>query len=88
MRELSDHAIEAHLEHARVPCVESATLLYPIDGACHRVPPGDTAFGYREATFSTVIGKHGRIQPTTNGTSDGSAIIMMLFATTQKRAAT
>ena len=57
VRELSDDAIAAHLEHAaRVPCVESATLLYPIDGACHRVPPGGTAFAYRDATFSTVIG--------------------------------
>jgi FAD/FMN-containing dehydrogenase len=57
VRELSDDAIAAHLDHAAsVPCVESSTFLYPIDGACHRVRPEDTAFPYRDATFSTVIG--------------------------------
>ena len=29
--------------------------LYPIDGACHRVAPGDTAFGHRDANFAMVI---------------------------------
>ena len=56
VRELSEEAIKAHLEHApRVPCIESGTFLFPIDGVCHRVPPDGTAFAYREAMFSTVI---------------------------------
>ena len=56
VRELPDKAIEAHLEHAvRVPCVESGTFLFPIDGACHRVPRGGTAFAHRDVPFSTVI---------------------------------
>ena len=56
VRELPDKAIEAHLEYAvRVPCVESGTFLFPIDGACHRVPRGGTAFAHRDVPFSTVI---------------------------------
>ncbi len=56
-RELNDAAIDVHLEHgARVPCLESATLLFPVDGACHRVPADATAFAWRDAGFSTVLG--------------------------------
>jgi FAD/FMN-containing dehydrogenase len=56
VRQLSREAIAAHLEHAkRVPCVESGTFLFPIDGACHRVPSDGSAFAYRDSTFSTVI---------------------------------
>jgi len=29
--------------------------LYPINGACHRVGAGQTAFAYRDATFAQVI---------------------------------
>lgn len=29
--------------------------LYPINGACHRVGPSDTAFAYREATYGMVF---------------------------------
>jgi hypothetical protein len=32
------------------------TILFPIDGACHRVAPEATAFAYREARFATVFG--------------------------------
>jgi FAD/FMN-containing dehydrogenase len=54
--ELTDAAIEAHLEHgARVPVVNSTVHIYPINGACHRVGPEETAFGHREANFATVI---------------------------------
>jgi len=57
MRELSDKAIEAHLKHgARVPCIQSGTFLYPIDGACQRVPREATAFAYRDTNFSTIFG--------------------------------
>jgi len=54
--ELTDAAIEAHVEHgAKVPAVTSTMHLYPINGACHRVGPGETAFGHREANFAAVI---------------------------------
>ncbi len=32
-----------------------ARVLYPINGACHRVGPDETAFAYRDANFATVI---------------------------------
>jgi FAD/FMN-containing dehydrogenase len=54
-RELADPAIEAHLKHAAlVPCIESGTFIYPIDGACRRVPVQSTAFPNRDASFATV----------------------------------
>ena len=54
--ELSDDAIAAHLQHGpKVPVVNSTMHLYPINGACHRVGPDETAFAYRDATFATVI---------------------------------
>jgi FAD/FMN-containing dehydrogenase len=54
--ELSDEAINAHLEHGpKVPVVNSTVHIYPINGACHRVPSDATAFAYRDATFATVI---------------------------------
>jgi FAD/FMN-containing dehydrogenase len=54
--ELSDTAIDAHLEHGpKVPEVGATMHLYPINGACHRVGPTDTAFAYRDANFAMVI---------------------------------
>jgi hypothetical protein len=54
--ELTDAAIEAHLQHGpRVPAVNSTMHIYPINGACHRVAPDATAFAYRDANFATVI---------------------------------
>ncbi|MGH2693566.1 MAG: FAD-binding oxidoreductase [Actinomycetota bacterium] len=54
--ELTDPAIEAHVEHgAKLPVVNSTVHIYPIDGACHRVGPDETAFGHRDANFATVI---------------------------------
>jgi FAD/FMN-containing dehydrogenase len=56
VKELTDDAIAAHLEHGpKVPTVNSTVHIYPINGACHRVGEGDTAFAYRDATFATVI---------------------------------
>jgi FAD/FMN-containing dehydrogenase len=56
VRELTDDAIRAHVEHgARVPCVNSTVHLYPINGACHDVDPDATAFGHRDAHFAPVI---------------------------------
>jgi FAD/FMN-containing dehydrogenase len=54
--ELTDAAIEQHLIHGpRAPEVSATMHLYPINGACHRVAPDETAFAYREATLATVI---------------------------------
>ena len=54
--ELTDAAIDAHLQHGpKVPEVSATMHLYPINGACHRVPADATAFAYRDANFATVI---------------------------------
>lgn len=56
VKELTDEAIAAHLEHGpKVPVVNSTVHIYPINGACHRVASDATAFAYRDATFATVI---------------------------------
>lgn len=56
VRELTDDAIAAHLEHGpRVPAVNSTMHLYPINGAAQRVSADEAAFGHREATFAPVI---------------------------------
>jgi hypothetical protein len=56
VKELTDEAIDAHLEHGpKVPAVNSTMHIYPINGACHRVTPDATAFAYRDANFATVI---------------------------------
>ncbi len=56
MKELTDEAIDAHLEHGpKLPAVNSTVHIHPINGACHRVAPDATAFAYRDATFATVI---------------------------------
>ncbi len=55
-KELTDGAIEGHLEHGpKLPAVNSTIHIYPINGACHRVPSDASAFGHRDATFATVI---------------------------------
>ncbi|MEV1054975.1 FAD-binding oxidoreductase [Streptomyces sp. NPDC049887] len=53
---LPDGAIDAYVEYgADTPSIESATVVFPIDGACHRVGQGETAFAYRDADFSTAL---------------------------------
>jgi FAD/FMN-containing dehydrogenase len=54
--ELSDEAIDVHVEYGRqVPSVQSTMHIYPINGAAHRVGKDETAFSYRDAQFSNVI---------------------------------
>lgn len=54
--ELTDEMIDAHLRYGpEVPTVNSTVHIYPINGACHRVAPDETAFAYRDANFATVI---------------------------------
>jgi FAD/FMN-containing dehydrogenase len=56
VKELTDDAIAAHLEHGpKVPTVNSTVHIYPINGAAHRVAADATAFAYRDANFATVI---------------------------------
>jgi FAD/FMN-containing dehydrogenase len=54
--ELTPAAIDAHVEWgARLPTPLSALLIYPIDGAAHRVAESATAFGGRGARWAQVI---------------------------------
>jgi FAD/FMN-containing dehydrogenase len=56
VKDLTDDAITAHLQHGpNVPVVNSTVHIYPINGACHRVASDETAFAYRDANFATVI---------------------------------
>jgi len=55
-RELSDGAAKVHADYgAKVPSIQSAVHLYPIDGAVQRVGAEETAFAYRDVGFSPVI---------------------------------
>ena len=54
--ELTDEAIAVHMEYGpRVPAVNCAVHLYPINGAVREVPAEATAFGHRDANFAPVI---------------------------------
>jgi FAD/FMN-containing dehydrogenase len=54
--EVTDAAIDVHLRHGAALPTELCTMhLYPIDGAVHDVRPKDTAFSFRDVTFSQVI---------------------------------
>lgn len=54
---IADGAIDVHLEYAaRIPSLQTATILFPLDGAAHRVAPDETAFAYRDAAFATALG--------------------------------
>ncbi|TMD31892.1 MAG: FAD-binding oxidoreductase [Chloroflexi bacterium] len=56
VKELTDEAIAAHIEHGpKIPAVNSTMHIYPINGAVHRVASDATAFGHRDANFATVI---------------------------------
>jgi hypothetical protein len=56
VKELSDRAIELHVEHiGKVPSELSIAHIYPIDGAVHKVGRNDTAWNCRDATWSMVI---------------------------------
>jgi FAD/FMN-containing dehydrogenase len=56
VRELSDEAIERHVEFGeKMPAGQSTMHLYPIDGAVHDVASSDTAFSYRDVNFAEVI---------------------------------
>jgi hypothetical protein len=55
VKEVPDEAVEIHARFgAAMPTWKSTMHLYSIDGAAHDVSPSDTAWGYRDATYSTV----------------------------------
>jgi FAD/FMN-containing dehydrogenase len=54
--ELSDEAIDLHIQYgSRLPSLQSAMHLFPINGAASRVGKQDTAWSYRDATWGEVI---------------------------------
>ena len=56
VKEISDQAVEAHVEHAsRMPTWKSTMHLYPIDGAASRVQGDATPWAYRDAKWGQVI---------------------------------
>ena len=56
VKEISDEAVEAHVEHAsRLPTWKSTMHLYPIDGAASRVRGDATPWAYRDAKWGQVI---------------------------------
>ncbi|MFE6171355.1 FAD-binding oxidoreductase [Streptomyces sp. NPDC056464] len=55
-RGLPDGAVDALVEYgATTPSIQSVTVVFPIDGACHRVGPEETAFSYRDADYSIAL---------------------------------
>jgi hypothetical protein len=56
IKDLPDEAIAVHADWgSRLPTWKSSVHIYPIDGAAHDVGPDETAFAYRDATWSGVI---------------------------------
>ncbi len=56
VEKIPDEAIEIHARFgAALPTMKSTMHLYPIDGAVHDVQSGDTAWGYRNATWGSVF---------------------------------
>ena len=56
LRELSDDAIEKHMEHgSALPTWQSTMHLYPVNGKVNRVSQDATAFSYRDVIWSQVI---------------------------------
>jgi FAD/FMN-containing dehydrogenase len=57
VNEVPDAAIEKHVEFAKaMPTWKSTMHLYPIDGAASRVANDATAWGYRDAKWSQIVG--------------------------------
>jgi len=56
VKELSDEAIDLHIEHgSKLPTMQSTMHLYPVNGAASRVPKNATPWAYRDATWAEVI---------------------------------
>lgn len=56
VKEISDEAIDRHLEFARkLPTPQSTMHLYPVNGAAHELGKDATAWSYRDANWAQVI---------------------------------
>jgi hypothetical protein len=56
VKDVPDEAVAVHARYgAQMPTMQSTMHLYPIDGAAHDVGPSDTAFSFRDATYSAVF---------------------------------
>ncbi len=56
VKELTDEAIALHVKHgSELPTMLSTMHLYPINGAVHKASSTDTAWSYRDVTWSEVI---------------------------------
>ena len=56
VKEIPHEAIERNRDwNSRMPSFKSGSHIYPIDGAAHDVAVEDTAFAYRDATWSQVF---------------------------------
>ena len=56
LRSVPDEAVAAHAHFSEeLPTTHSTMHIYPIDGAVNRVGAEDTAWAYRDVTFSQVI---------------------------------
>jgi FAD/FMN-containing dehydrogenase len=56
VNELTDEAIDVHVEHgAKVPTISSGMHLYPVDGFASTIGADATAWGYRDAHFTHNI---------------------------------
>ncbi|MFO7847333.1 MAG: FAD-binding oxidoreductase [Balneolaceae bacterium] len=55
VREISDEAVEEHLNFKIIPTPLSTMHLYPVDGAAHEVGSDETAWNKRDARWSMVI---------------------------------
>jgi len=56
VKELSDEAIMIHRQFGKALPTEISTMhLYPINGAVHEIDRNETAFSYRDVTWSRVI---------------------------------
>ncbi len=56
VREIPDEAVQLNRKwNERTPGFKAGTHLYPVDGAVHDVAPEDTAWAYRDVTWSQVF---------------------------------
>jgi UDP-N-acetylenolpyruvoylglucosamine reductase len=56
VKDLSEEVIDIHIEHAgKIPNFNSGMHLYPVNGAASRIRKNETAWNYRESTWSMVI---------------------------------
>jgi FAD/FMN-containing dehydrogenase len=56
VNELSNEAIDLHIQHAmKLPSMHSTMHLYPVNGVAAKVSRDNTAWNYRDATWAEVI---------------------------------